>query len=460
MADKLRLFRKVRVMNTYLYPHSWRLFLPALLFLVLIFANCGKQVGNLFVQRTPHQRYEDKLRNAGLDATELGRKWLAEGEQCLRQPIPLQLPYLEQGYFEATDVRAIAFRFSLLQGRRCTVRLVREPALQFILYLDLWRIREGKSPDHVLSSDTSGTELDFNAEESGDYLLRLQPELLKGGSYTLSITTGPSLGYPVPSLKRTAPSSSFGDVRDAGRRRHEGVDLFAKKGTPVVACAAGTVRRVTDGGLGGKTVWLSVRGRNLSLYYAHLDSQLVREGQQVEAGGVLGLVGNTGNARFTGPHLHFGIYTGYKAVDPFPFIDPSNPLPPPVEAPGLRSFDSLRSKRSALFYPSWPAVKKESTGMTTGQLVFLYGKSGEYYRVGLPDGRKGFVKSAALEKLDKLHSQTVQEPVNLLDAPLTEAVSKRLLPTGEKVDILAYSGNFMLVKQPAYGKTGWVKRGE
>ena len=72
--------------------------------------------------------------------------------------------------------------------------------------------------------------------------------------------------------------------------------------------------------LGGKVVFMRPSGKNLSLYYAHLDSQIVETGQRVTTGQVLGLVGNTGNARTTPAHLHFGIAGGKGWVNPLPYV--------------------------------------------------------------------------------------------------------------------------------------------
>src|SRR5690606_11184843 len=103
-------------------------------------------------------------------------------------------------------------------------------------------------------------------------------------------------------------------------RSHEGVDVFAPRGTPVVAVVPGVVRSGNNN-LGGKVIWLSQPGKGRSFYYAHLDSQSVNAGI-VKPGDTLGWVGNTGNAVYTAPHLHFGIYYfGGGAVDPFPFIN-------------------------------------------------------------------------------------------------------------------------------------------
>jgi murein DD-endopeptidase MepM/ murein hydrolase activator NlpD len=127
-----------------------------------------------------------------------------------------------------------------------------------------------------------------------------------------------------------AVRSYFRDPRDAGRREHHGVDIFAPRDTPVVAAASGFVSSVGTNRLGGNVVWLWDPDRKQSHYYAHLSSQAVRIGQRVDAGDVVGYVGNTGNARTTPPHLHFGIYAFREGpIDPLPFVAGAvGPQPP------------------------------------------------------------------------------------------------------------------------------------
>jgi murein DD-endopeptidase MepM/ murein hydrolase activator NlpD len=114
-------------------------------------------------------------------------------------------------------------------------------------------------------------------------------------------------------------SSSWGAPRSGGRQ-HRGVDMFAARGTPVVAAGEGIVR-VGRNGLGGLTVDLyDVAGNRY--YYAHLDSVQVGDGQSVEAGQVLGGAGTSGNAVGTPPHLHWQVHPGGGGpVDPFPLAD-------------------------------------------------------------------------------------------------------------------------------------------
>jgi len=73
--------------------------------------------------------------------------------------------------------------------------------------------------------------------------------------------------------------------------------------------------------LGGRAVSVLGAGAR-TYYYAHLDRYSVNEhaGEEIAHGAVIGYVGNTGNARTTPPHLHFGIYTPSGAIDPLPLL--------------------------------------------------------------------------------------------------------------------------------------------
>jgi murein DD-endopeptidase MepM/ murein hydrolase activator NlpD len=111
-------------------------------------------------------------------------------------------------------------------------------------------------------------------------------------------------------------TSGYGITRSyAGTAQwpHRGIDIAAPEGWPVVAAAAGRVlvsRRIDAY---GNAVVLD-HGQTVHTAYFHMSAREVVEGQRVEAGQVIGLVGMTGIA--TGPHLHFGTYLGAVAVDP------------------------------------------------------------------------------------------------------------------------------------------------
>lgn len=107
----------------------------------------------------------------------------------------------------------------------------------------------------------------------------------------------------------------------SGGRRHEGQDIFAKRGTPVVSAADGVVLRVGTNSLGGNVVSVMGNGGRV-YYYAHLEryAEGIAAGDEVAAGDTLGYVGTTGNARSTPPHLHFGVYAATGAVNPLPLL--------------------------------------------------------------------------------------------------------------------------------------------
>lgn len=125
--------------------------------------------------------------------------------------------------------------------------------------------------------------------------------------------------------------SYWGDDRDGGARRHEGIDIFAERGTSVVAVTDGYVLDVSEDGIGGKTVTIQSDNYNWRSYYAHLDQQKVSRGQVIKKGQVIGTVGNTGNARTTPPHLHFGMYESAGAFDPLPYIKTAPKISSPVK---------------------------------------------------------------------------------------------------------------------------------
>ncbi|VXA87592.1 Peptidase M23 [Acinetobacter sp. 8I-beige] len=130
-----------------------------------------------------------------------------------------------------------------------------------------------------------------------------------------------NLNVPVQGVSHKQIQDTWGAARGQGRK-HQGIDIFAKRGTPVLSATSGIVLDVGLNSLGGQVVW--VMGPNLSRhYYAHLDAYApdIQAGDWVEVGEVLGYVGNTGNAKNTPPHLHYGIYmTGKGAVNPYPYL--------------------------------------------------------------------------------------------------------------------------------------------
>jgi murein DD-endopeptidase MepM/ murein hydrolase activator NlpD len=112
-------------------------------------------------------------------------------------------------------------------------------------------------------------------------------------------------------------TSGFGNRRDPIHpeqiRFHAGLDLSARPNAPIYAAAAGRVVQAAWVGSAGRCVRLRHPGGTETLY-GHLSMIMVKVGQRVGAGDVIGLLGASGRA--TGPHLHFAVYRGGEAVDP------------------------------------------------------------------------------------------------------------------------------------------------
>ena len=134
---------------------------------------------------------------------------------------------------------------------------------------------------------------------------------------------------PVAGIDVSKISNTFNDARD-GQRKHNAVDILAKRGTPVLSVDYGTILKVGTNALGGNIVWAADANRRFVYYYAHLDrwADGLRDGMAVQRGDVLGYVGTTGNAPKDIPHLHFQLlrFTNDKRyydglpVNPLPFF--------------------------------------------------------------------------------------------------------------------------------------------
>jgi murein DD-endopeptidase MepM/ murein hydrolase activator NlpD len=149
-----------------------------------------------------------------------------------------------------------------------------------------------------------------------------------------------SLAFPVAGNKSKI-KDLWGASRGGGIRKHKGIDIHAAKGTPVVAVSDGVITEKAHTPIGGKTLWLKSSEYGWTAYYAHLDRQLVKQGQFVKKGQVIGTIGNTGNARTTPPHLHYGISASKGWINPLPYVKHS----PKVAAPKVATKKKAAAKR-------------------------------------------------------------------------------------------------------------------
>ncbi len=131
------------------------------------------------------------------------------------------------------------------------------------------------------------------------------------------------LPVPVHQVKRSQLKDTWGAARSQGRS-HEGIDIIVPRGTKVLSATEGLVADLRNNNLGGKVIWIMGPAGSWH-YYAHLDGHKrgLQVGDYVKKGDVIGYVGNTGNARHTAPHLHYGIYLngkGRNAVNPYLYL--------------------------------------------------------------------------------------------------------------------------------------------
>ena len=148
---------------------------------------------------------------------------------------------------------------------------------------------------------------------------QVQAAAAKGGNVAAAA------GFVFPIAGPHSYSDTFGAPRMFGTpyaHLHQGTDIFAASGTPLVACERGVVTKVGTDRLGGTKLWI-VGASGTRYYYAHLSGYApnIAEGLVVNAGDLVGFVGNTGNAISTPAHLHFEVHPdGGPAINPYPLL--------------------------------------------------------------------------------------------------------------------------------------------
>lgn len=246
---------------------------------------------------------EDRVRDRALGAFVEGGEITIDPGSDHDQILGAQVQdHLIQQIFLADD-RAIADVETMreaLEGQ--TLRTLDRSAL----VADLMRTFEAEVDEHRQRLEQAEKELETFAAGSEIYV--------EGLVFPIG-----ELAYEVPLI------DSYGFPRMLGTEDehwHEGIDIFAPMGAPLVAAERGVITNIGTGKLGGLKVWL--RGASgTDWYYAHLAdfAEGLAVGQVMEAGDLLGYVGTTGNAVGTPPHLHMQVHPGGNdAVNPYPML--------------------------------------------------------------------------------------------------------------------------------------------
>jgi murein DD-endopeptidase MepM/ murein hydrolase activator NlpD len=432
-----------------------------------LFQLASETVSEVFAPATAREAYERSLRKAGIDRTDAGRAWLDAGERALTDSVSVGLPFRETGIFPAETPLAYGYRVTVPAGRRLVARVNVPKADSGVrVFVDLFELRGGKPKR--LKAVEAGQTLAQDAGERSTFLVRVQPQLPETGfdlthSFTVTLESQPVLTFPVEGKRYEDIVSFWGMPRDGGRRLHQGVDIAAPKGTPVLAAADGIVSQVTSDRLGGLVIYQTDTEHGLTLYYAHLSRQLAKPGQRVKRGQTIALVGNTGNAIHTGPHLHFGVVPFFqKPTDPLPFLD-ARGARPSLPATSL-AVNQLGTYQRTV--PTWAALRK-SPDTRDGAAVSLpkntvlrpvaVTSAKGWYRVALPNGTVGYLQAAQLQPVQRqLRKQALAVRQPLLTAPTAPADTLRVLAARQSVSVLGQFGSYDYV-ETADKQNGWVR---
>jgi len=350
-----------------------------LLLLILILEGCSEinKAKDLISNPSAREIYQRDLKvNNQLFAI-----WETEKEKSLQSDsVFIELPYHESGKFFPKSFSVYTYLIELHRGDLLSVN-IKQDSTSSLTFIDIFSM-ENSTYKKIKSSDFRKPELQFEIEKDNLYKVVIQPEIDASSFFNIEIQRSPVYLFPVAGGKNRDAQSFWGAQRDGGKRSHQGIDIFASRGTPVIATVDGRITSSGEKGLGGKQVWLRDTKRGQSLYYAHLDSVAPIKKYQVKAGDTLGFVGNTGNARTTAPHLHFGIYRRYGgAINPYYFIK-QNENKEPIDSSFLPKnqlaiVNNLANLRNSNSVKNSQIIQKLSTGDT----IHILGKTLDWYHI-------------------------------------------------------------------------------
>lgn len=429
----------------------------------LIFSACSKKeiVPKPYQPTNAHDAYLHGLRQAGLAETALGRDWVRVSEKTLKEAIEILPPFQEVFYVDPSEAFAVTYGFDVKRGQKIEVLVDFQGQKPGRIFVDLFRVSGESTKDWILvaSADENENRLAFEPRRDAKYAARLQPELLRGGQYCVTIRSTASLVFPVFGKDRHSIGSAFGTPRDGGRRTHYGIDIFAPRHTPVLAPSKSYVVYVGTTPVGGNVIWLQDSYRNIYLYFAHLQKQDVYKGQVLKAGQIIGSLGNSGNAKTTPPHLHFSITKrGEGWIDPYHYVVETKAAAETISADLNLLGKWVRSIANGVSLKTVPGSPSNSAGVFDRYSpIKVLAAAGKMYRVITPDGVSGYLPSGSVESIDEaIHQQTAIRKRAIKEIPVRDSATMEMVDKGEEFSVLGKFKEYWLV-ETHNGNTGWMR---
>ena len=366
---------------------------------VLLFSACKKitKATDFITKPSAREVYRREL----VKDSSLFDAWQNEFALAKSDSVITKLPYVETGRFWNNDITASGYTIYLQQGERFYAE-IRTDSVKNRVFLAVFRSTTDSLSPLKMEEENQPSEnkIRFTVKETGDYKIVVQPEIQSNTTFDLLFYRKPIYYFPVAEKGNAAIQSFWGANRDAGKRSHEGLDIFADRGTPVLAASDGRISSTGNRGLGGKQVWQRSGIFGNALYYAHLDSIIATVGQRVKIGDTLGLVGNTGNARTTPPHLHFGIYQrGRGAVNPLPYIFEGTAPVPSGNKEITAQYGTVTSSIANLRASAFAKAEKSGQGKR-GDTLKILGKVIDWYHVRTSQKHSAYIHQSLVKYLD------------------------------------------------------------
>lgn len=360
---------------------EWTMQLKNFLVILIVFlTSCShlERAESLITNLSAKEKYQ-RDRNI---SDELFQLWESRIQTALNDSLQIELPYSETGQLKPRNFSIYSYETYLIPGEVIEFEMKTDSSATLI-FSELYKKNKvsGKY-EKVEEGLPKDKNISFEIEENGLYKMVFQPEIEAHTGFTIVIQKSPTYLFPVSSGKNADIGSYWGDIRDGGKRDHQGIDIFAPRGTPVIATTNGNIGYSGEKGLGGKQVWLRDPKRRQSLYYAHLDS-IIPGLNRVKIGDTLGFVGNTGNAKTTPPHLHFGIYKGGSgAIDPIGFVyQTENSEFSETTSAEISSRLEIQSNSAKMRNKAASSNSKVIKTGKNGEILYVQGKTADWYHV-------------------------------------------------------------------------------